>query len=228
MTWRWALRGVCTSAALTIFLACAKGEDGIDVGAVGPADLDGGSAGDARLPGAGDGGGTNPGSDGGGGGGGDCGKVLINELQVDGTSGAEFLELFNSGSCTVDLAGWTLSYRSNDDKPGAALYAFKASDEIAAGDFFVVGSSGFDGSKQGTLASGMGNSGGQVGLLDGDGKVVDAVGYGASTKGQYTEGSAAPLPSSNGSIGRKSAGTDTDDNASDFTKFATPSPGESN
>ncbi|MDF2695487.1 MAG: hypothetical protein K0S65_3870, partial [Labilithrix sp.] len=65
------------------------------------------------------------------------------------------------------------------------------------------------------------------GLVDDTDNLIDAVGYGP-TSGMYTELSPAPLPSGSGSIGRQSDGRDTDDNAADFMKFATPSPGAAN
>lgn len=231
MSWRWALAGVGSAAALSILaLACARGQDGIDPGeGAGDTDPDGG--GNVRLP-TRDGGGSSDGGDiakpdDSSAGPGCTGKVVLNELQCDGPGGAEFVELFNPNDCAVSLGGWTVLYRSREDNPGAALHSFGAGGSIAANDFVVLGNDSFKGAKQASLGSGMGNSGGQLGLLDDTGKLVDAVGYSSGTAGMYTEGGPAPSPGA-GSVGRDSAGIDTDDNSVDFKAYAQPSPGAPN
>jgi hypothetical protein len=227
MAWRWALRGVSVSAALSVVVACARGQDGIDVGNADVTDPDGGSGSDARVPSR-DGGADakRPEVDAGLG----CtGKVVINELQCDGPNGAEFIELFNPNGCAISLAGWKLPYRAKNGNSGQAMHSFQAGDSIAAGEFLLLGNDNFNAAAATKFngGGGLGNDGGQVGLVDGDGNLIDAVGFGPSS-GEYTEQSPAPLPSGSGSIGRKSDGLDTDNNAADFTKFATPSPGGAN
>lgn len=233
MTWLRALCGVGLSAVTSIAAAaCAQGQDGIDLGSGGVTDPDGGSEADgARIPSR-DGGGGGPDDSGtpkddSGGGPGCTGKVVINELQANGPSNAEFIELFNPNSCAVSLSGWKLLYRSSEDNPGVPLYSFEAGDSIAAGDFLLLGNGNFQGAKQGNLGGGMGNSGGQVGLVDDTSKVVDAVGYSPGTQGLYTEGSPAPSPGS-GSVGRKKDGVDTDNNAADFKAYTQHSAGAPN
>lgn len=233
MSWRWAIGGVGVSAAMgVVAIACAQGEGSeVDPGAI--VDPDGGGVADgARLP-TGDAGGRSDGgkTDGASSGGPGCtGKVVINELQANGaSSNAEFIELFNPNDCTVELAGWELRYRSDENNPGAPLFSFVAGDSIAAGDFLVLGNSSFQGTKHKSFTGtgGLGNSGGQVGLVDDDDKIIDAVGYAPQTGGLYTEGSPAPSPGS-GSIGRKNDGVDTDNNAADFKTYADHSAGAPN
>ncbi|MBX3207727.1 MAG: lamin tail domain-containing protein [Labilithrix sp.] len=223
------------SAALGIIAACAQGQDGIDVSGGGvPAD-DAGAEGGTRLPGT-DAGGSSSGDpdpdpeDDSGAGPGCTGKVVINELQSDGPGGAEFIELYNPNSCAVSLAGWKLPYRASNGNPGVALHSFGSGASIPAQSFLLLANNNFSGSGATKFSGGggLGNSGGQVALVDDADKQVDAVGYGPSTSGAFTEGSPAPLPSGSGSIGRKTDGLDTDNNASDFTRFSTPSPGVSN
>ena len=236
MSWRWMLCGVGLSAASSIaVLGCAQGQDGIDLGSGSVTDPDGGSGPDgSRIP-PGDGGGRADGSDPPDGSkpddcpkpSGCTEKLVINELQVNGPSNAEFVELYNPNDCQVSLSGWKLLYRSSGDNPGGApLYTFKSGDSIAAGDFFVLGNDNFQGPKQGPLGTSMGNSGGQLGLVDGANKVVDAVGYSSGTSGLYTEGSPAPNPET-GSIARK-CGVDTDDNSADFKAYPQHSAGAPN
>ncbi|HVH42896.1 MAG TPA: lamin tail domain-containing protein [Labilithrix sp.] len=229
---RWVLCGVGLAAVLGMTIACAKGESDADLGDLGVADLDAGGAEAASIA-LGEGGSIRQQdgattSEGGGGGSGCTGKVFVNELQSEGASGAEFVELFNPNDCAVALDGWKLDYRSKDNGGNTPLYTFAAKDSIPAGGFFVLGSAGFTGSKDATFTmGGLGNSGGQVGLIDAQDKLIDAVGYMTGTAGPYTEGKPAPNPSS-GSIGRKTDGLDTDDNSADFAVTDSPSPGASN
>lgn len=232
MTWRLALRGVGVSAALSIAVACAQGEDGIDLGT--GADPDAGTEGGARLPTSDSGGGSSgtnpdPKDDGGTDPEPGCtGKVVINELMPRGSKGAteEFIELYNPNSCAISLGGWKLPYRSNTGGGNAVLHTFAAGQSIAAGSYLVLGTSLFTGNKDITIADGMADDG-QVGLLDDTGTVVDALGFGGA-KGPYVEGTAAPAAPTNGSVGRKSDGLDTDNNASDCKGFNKPTPGAAN
>ncbi|MBX3196954.1 MAG: lamin tail domain-containing protein [Labilithrix sp.] len=223
------------SAALGIFSACAQGQDGIDIGGgTGPVN-DGGAEGGARLPGT-DAGGSSSGDpdtdpddeDDSGSGPGCTGKVVINELQTRGATAAqEFVELYNPNSCAVSLAGWKLPYKSDTGNGNTVLHTFASGASIPAQSFLVLGTASFSVNKDVTMTGGNMSDQGQVGLVDDTGSVVDAVGFGA-TLGPYIEGTAAASPSANGSIGRKSDGLDTDNNASDFARFSTPSPGVSN
>lgn len=239
MTWRLALRGVGVSAALSIAVACAQGEDGIDIGGGAGTDPDAGSEGGARLPTSDSGGGssgTNPDpNDDGGTDPGCTGKVVINELMTTGPQGAndEFVELYNPNSCAISLAGWRLAYKPTAGTGGppadlgSVYYTFAAGDSIAAGAFFVLGTASFVGSKDATMKNGMSADGGQVGLVDDTDTLVDALGWGGAT-GPYVEGTAAPKAPTNGSVGRKSDGLDTDNNASDCKAFNKPTPGAAN
>ncbi len=230
--WRSAMRGVMVSSALTMIAAsCAKGEDVTDVGDVTVPDPDAGS--DVKSPIVFDGSAkdTGSGSSSGdpdtGSSSGCSGKVVINELQNDGPGGAEFIELYNNGTCAVPLGGWKIAYASATGGSGVAPVTFASGDSIASKSFLLYGNASFTGTKQGNLVSGLGNNGGQLGLLDDKGAVVDAVGYKPGTSGKYTEKSPAPDPGS-GSVGRKADGVDTDDNAADFKAFTTPTPGAAN
>lgn len=223
MMWLRALCGVGLSAATSIAVAaCAQGQDGIDLGS-GAADPDGGSGADgARVPSRDGGGSDDSGksTDDSGGGSGCTGKVVINELMTRGTAGAtqEFVELYNPGSCAVSLGGWKLAYKSKAGAGNTVLHTFGAGDSIAAESFLVLGTASFTVKKDVTMNGGMADDGGQVGLVDDTDKLVDGLGYGGAT-GPFVEGKAAGAPSSNGSVGRKIDGGDTDDNAADCQVF---------
>jgi hypothetical protein len=233
MLWRSLVRGVGVSAALTIAVSCAKGEDATDVGNVAIPDPDAGTdSGSLRVDSGGSSSGdTGPSDE-------DTGtacsgKVVINELQNNGpNSGAEFIELYNPNTCAVAIAGWKIGYASAAGNSGVNLFTFEAGDSIPAKGFILLANNKFTPTPPRVLASGMGNEGGQVGLIDDTDKVVDAVGFGVdgstATKGKYTEGTAAPAPPTNGSIGRKTDGVDTGNNNADFKVFTAHSAGVSN
>jgi|GEM_PF-4828025 len=163
-------------------------------------------------------------------GGGSCTtKVVVNELKVEGPGpNDEFVELYNPNTCAVALAGWAIVYQSSAGGQGGAGYVFKSGESIAAKSYYLVASSSFSGKKDATLVTGFAGDKGQVGLVDDKDVVIDGVGYGAITGGDFREGTSASPPPASGSIGRKSDGLDTDDNKADFQGMNVPTPGSAN
>jgi hypothetical protein len=216
---------------LGLAIACANGSSN-DTGDDSDAGSDGSSGGprDVFVQPKDTGPGTDSSSSSGGSDSGACtGKVLINELEPDGTSGAEFVELFNPNTCAIDLNGWKIPYRATSDNLGVAIYTFAPGDVIPAKTYFVLGNSSFSGKKDITINGGLGNSGGQIALVDDKGAQIDAVGYGPVTGAKtFTEKSPAALPGTGKSLARTPDGTDTDDNSKDFVTATTPTPGAAN
>jgi hypothetical protein len=156
-------------------------------------------------------------------------KVVINEVRTDGTTASdEFVELYNSSSCAVSIASWQVMYEAAAGGTALVKYKAPAGTMIASNAYFVLGASGFSGTKNDTLTSGLKDTDGQVGLTDDTGKVIDAVAYGTVTGGDYREGQSAPSPVSGKSIGRMPNGTDTDKNSADFKGLTASSPGAAN
>ncbi len=165
--------------------------------------------------------------------------LVINEVQTGTTATLteEFVEIYNPCGAAVTVDGWKLAYRAATNTASAAaandsssLYTFAGS--IAAGGYFVLGGSGFAGTKNGALASGIAASG-AVALRDGSGNIVDSVAWGTITTGNaFVEGAAAPLPpvsaSPGSSIARLPNGTDSDHNNSDFQTDSASTPGAAN
>jgi hypothetical protein len=183
----------------------------------------------APPPPPGDDGSTDgPGDDGG------CtAKVVVNELQSGGAGASdEFIELYNTGSCAVALAGYSLHHLpASGGGTNTLVHSFSASESISAGGYFLLttpqytlatGTAG-----QASYTSTLAASGGEVGLLDGAMKIVDAVGYGPAM-GMYVEGTACSAPPASQSAARTPNGTDTEDNAKDFAIATTPTPGKAN
>ncbi len=158
-------------------------------------------------------------------------KLVINEVQTgDGSSGgADFVELHNSCDSAKSIGSYKLVYRSGSGTTDSVVFTFGSGASVPAKGYLVVGGSAFTGSKDGTLTSGLNNTGASVGLRDASDGLVDAVGYGTGT-GVLVEGTAAPAPGDSTppkSIARTPNGADSDNNATDF-KVATPTPGAAN
>ena len=162
------------------------------------------------------------------GGGGNAGATFRND----------YVELFNAGSVTVDLASWTVQYAT---AAGATWQATALAGTIAPGRSYLVqlASNADVGATlptpDATGTSNLGAASGKIALVPGaapltcgasagscSGLVEDLVGYGDASD---FEGSGSAAALSNTTAGLRSDGgcTDTNDNAADFTA-ATPAP----
>ncbi|MGN6131391.1 MAG: lamin tail domain-containing protein [Nocardioidaceae bacterium] len=165
--------------------------------------------------------------------------VVVSEVYGGGgNSGAtwtnDFVELYNTGSSAVSLDGWSVQYASAS---GTSYQVTRLSGSIAPGAHYLVGEAAGSGGTtilpaadaEGTIA--MNGSRGKVALVRGndaltcgpschaaDG-VEDFVGYDAND----FETAPAPATSNTTSVSRDATGSDTDDNAADFT-VGGPSP----
>ena len=67
-----------------------------------------------------------------------AGPVVISELMWPGSTAStadEWIELYNSSDATVDVAGWTLTYRSGDEDKVMLVFDAAA---IPAGETFLI------------------------------------------------------------------------------------------
>jgi len=175
-------------------------------------------------------------------------NVVISQVYGGGgNAGATFrndyVELFNAGSVTVDLASWTVQYAT---AAGATWQATALAGTIAPGRSYLVqlASNADVGAilptPDATGTSNLGAASGKIALVPGaapltcgasagscSGLVEDLVGYGDASD---FEGSGSAAALSNTTAGLRSDGgcTDTNDNAADFSVSATPSPGAAN
>jgi predicted extracellular nuclease len=159
------------------------------------------------------------------GGGGNSGATLTND----------YIELYNHGSASVDLTGWSVQYAS---AAGTSWQTTSLSGSIAAGGFYLVGEGAGAGgttplpTPEATGSIAMSATSGKVALVTSGGalgcgaacssaaNVRDFVGYGAAND---FETAAAPGLSNTTADARSAAGADTDNNAADFTTGA-PNP----
>ena len=105
--------------------------------------------------------------------------VIINEIHYNpcgnqgNDSNFEFVELFNSGSTTVDLSGW---YFSN-----GITFTFPNGSSIAAGEYIVIAINADSFSGNGyqvfEFGGGLSNNGERIRLRDDNGNTIDDVTY---------------------------------------------------
>ena len=134
----------------------------------------------------------------------------------------DFIELYNPTSADLDLTGWSVEYLSASGNSGGK---HELSGSIPAGGYFLIQEGGGDTGEplpspdaEGNLN--MSGSKGSVKLYDASGAEVDIVGYGEAS---ISEGSPAPALNNSTSAQRDAEGTDTDNNAADFSAAA-PTP----
>jgi hypothetical protein len=168
----------------------------------------------------------------GGGGGGD---IRVNEFTT-GSAGAasnEFVELVNAGAEAVDISGFRVAYRSSAGTSDTTLATVPTGTSLAAGVFYLLAGSGYLGSQQPdqTFSASLAAGGGGLAVRDATGTILDSVGYGDATNA-FVEGHPATAPPATAAPGssadRIPDGTDTNDNAADFSLSATPTPGAAN
>ena len=163
------------------------------------------------------------------------GKVVISQVYGGGgNSGAtyknDFIELYNSGSASVDLSTYAVQYAS---ATGSSWSETTLSGSIAAGHYYLIQEAAGSGGTQNlptpdaTGSISMAATAGKVALTStttllsgsnpvGGSTVVDFVGYGTTANG-YEGSGPAPAPSATVSDLRANGGaTDTDNNAADF------------
>ncbi|MDU4408116.1 MAG: lamin tail domain-containing protein, partial [Corynebacterium sp.] len=135
----------------------------------------------------------------------------------------DFIELYNPTDAPIDLSGYTVEYFSASGNTGGKVVL---SGTIAPHGYYLVQGAAGNGAgdalptpdAEGNLN--MSGSKGSVQLADATGSPIDAIGYGAAS---LKEGTAAAGLSNAKSASRDAEGTDTDDNAADFTSGA-PTP----
>ena len=157
--------------------------------------------------------------------------VFISELLfgIPGGNNTEFIELYNAGNAPVDLNGWSLWYRFQDDDNEQRLIAWGQTTEIPAHGHFLFARAGQDIGvlPDATFDVPLVQKGG-LQLRDRQDNVVDAVGWGDAPIA-YASGVPATLPPNGSSLerlpgGNAGSGLNQSDNATDFAANAHPDP----
>jgi hypothetical protein len=170
-------------------------------------------------------------------------SVVINEVMtgVTGAASDEFVEVFNPCATAVDVSGYSLVYRagtstapSDTTHDAEVLFTWPAGTSFPSHAWHVYAGTGYGGTKDGPLQSGLKDGSGAIAIRDASGRIVDAVGYGAGTinpSNAFIESSAAPandvVAAPGQSIARHPDGADSNDNAKDFRAGA-PTPRATN
>ncbi len=107
-------------------------------------------------------------------------SLVISELSMGSSSSAteEFVELYNNSNAFLNLAGYSIYYRSATGSSYTKKATFVSTSSVSPHSFFLV--STFAPNNL-ALISGMAQTGGVVELRDDKGLVVDRVGYGNAT-----------------------------------------------
>ena len=154
--------------------------------------------------------------------------LVISQFQVaGGNANDEFVEIHNTGSNPIDLSGYKLVYRSSGGTNDVLLAQWSSVTVIPAGGYYMVASTGYDGSaapdlsyNPSTCSCSMSGTTGGIGIRQGSvntGVIIDSVGYGSATN-VFVEGTVTPFPAANTSQSRNNnACQDTDNNLNDFS-----------
>jgi hypothetical protein len=160
----------------------------------------------------------------------DLTSPVINEIVYD-PSGADvgcFIEIL--GPAGFDLSGYTLNAVNGSDGTVTAV-ATLSGHVIGASGYFVVAQDAMvvvpAGANKITKATADLQNGPDSVVLEHSGSVVDALGYGSFSMGQFFKGEKFPAMTTSAALCRYPNGKDTGDNSADFL-VCTPSPGASN
>ena len=144
-------------------------------------------------------------------------RVLISQVgpfSVSAGGVGEFVELYNSGSSPVNLAGWKLDVYSGD-------YTFTSADVIPAQGFFLIADTSPVNGVPPDVYTDIGitdnGSSSFARLINAASGTVDTVGWYNAT---LYEGTRLPSLSTGYAWIRTAPGVDTDDNTADFAKAA--------
>ncbi|MGC9468949.1 MAG: lamin tail domain-containing protein [Anaerolineae bacterium] len=153
------------------------------------------------------------------------GKPLFSEFipGVPGNNNHEFIELYNAGTEVVDLKGWSIWYKMDDDQEAKRIHFWGSSTDLPGYGHYLLVRAGED---VGAIPDATHNvpifeRRGGLQLRGPDGNAVDTLGWGEDAPLSFIEDVPAPVPAEGASLERKPGGEegnswDTDDGAEDF------------
>jgi len=164
--------------------------------------------------------------------------IVISQIYGGGgNSGAiyknDFIELFNRGTTTINVTGWSVQYASST---GTTWQVTNLSGSIAAGKYYLIQEAAGGGgttnlpTPDATGSINMAATAGKVALVNNttalsgacpsSASIIDLVGFG-STANCFEGSGPTPAPSNTNAVLRTANGcTDTDNNTSDFSAAA--------
>ena len=159
-----------------------------------------------------------------------CGvaQLVINEVQTGGSSASdEFIEIYNPCASSVTVTG-SLVYRASAGTSDIKL-ADLNNKAIGKQGYLVAANSGYKGTTDIAFNGGTGlnDTGGGVALLDGNGKTINAMGWGDANNA-FVQGNAAKAATASHSMARTPNGANTHHDDVDFQVASTPTPRAAN
>jgi len=157
--------------------------------------------------------------------------LLVGEVMTGGGSASdEFVELYNAGPTTADLAGLEVVYVTSTGGTITRKATWAASTPVEPGRHALLAnvSGTFASGADATYSGGLSATGGTIVLRAVGGAPIDALGWGDATNA-FVEGTAALPPPAGSSVERLPGGllgnaSDTNDNRTDTHLEAAPSP----
>jgi hypothetical protein len=156
-------------------------------------------------------------------------NLVISQVQVKGDGGAndEFIEIWNPTIAAISLDGWSIQYKSSSGSFPLTSGKKNLPDvSIPANSYYLIAKSDYNGAVvadhiHSSFSLSGASSGATIFLINdnqfiesgADPNIVDKLGYGIHA-GNSPEGEVAPTPDTEEVLLR---GTDTDNNANDFT-----------
>lgn len=151
---------------------------------------------------------------------------------VTGSATTEWIEIYNPCTSAINITGWRVGYRGAttagdlNATDSSTLFTFPAR-TIAPMGYVLLAGTGYMGTVDGRLSTGIADAGGGIGLRNMAGTVVDSLGWGTATNAfvRVRPAAVAPLAAAPGhTIQRLPDGTDTGNNMADFHASMTPTP----
>ncbi len=158
----------------------------------------------------------------------ESGTLVISQIQISGDGGAsdEFVEIYNPTAASINLADWSLQYKTASGTFPLTTKKNLGDITIPANRYVLIANSAYNGSVTPDLVHSVfamsgSSTGATVFLVHGtalvtsatDTTIADKVGYGDSAT-NAPEGNNAPLPGSEQALIR--VGSDTDNNLANF------------
>ncbi|MCJ7736573.1 MAG: lamin tail domain-containing protein, partial [Anaerolineae bacterium] len=159
-------------------------------------------------------------------------RALFSEMipGIPGDNNFEFIELYNAGTETLDLRGWTLWYRMSDTQEETRLHRWAHSATIPGqGHYLLVREgTGLDVLPDAYFDVPLFERWGALQLRDAEGQAVDALGWGKPIAG-FSDAVPAATPVDGASLerlpgGASGNGQDTDEGSADFLLRPEPQP----
>lgn len=162
---------------------------------------------------------------------------VINEVATGSAASPddEFVELYNPCTEAVEVAGWTLNYRSGTSTGATdSSTLVTLAGTMAPGELRVYGGAAYTATVPTARMTGgsLGQKEGAVGLRSATGTpgaLIDSVGYAAAAGNPFIEGATTSAMANGFSLWRQPFdGNDSDNNAADFKITAALTPGAPN